>query len=190
MRGFVRQNTNFTQSLLSLFKNRNNQKKIAQQAQQTLYPTHHHHQHQGSSPSQTGSTGGLIVNPMEQYEEMKCIPEVPEHDIEIVRKQWGASRYGEILLGRFRSEDDKNGTGSEESFVVLKALESDKLRSEFVHEMKSKWFISAKSERIAKLFGHVTLNLGGGRQQLAMVLECANCDLTQFLPACDKKSFG
>src|SRR6218665_1455366 len=150
---------------------------MSQQQQHTM--GHNHGQ------SQIGGSN-LHINPMEQYEEMKCIPEVAECDIEIVRKQGGQSRYGEMLLGRFRSDEpDKD-----ETFVVLKALESDKLRSEFVHEMKSKWFISAKSERIAKLFGHVTLNAGTGRGQLAMVLECANCDLTQFLPACDKKSFG
>ena len=81
-----------------LFLCRNNAKhKIAQQAQ-----TLSHHSQLAQQNGLLSQSSGIIINPMEQYEEMKCIPELSDTEIEIVRKQWGQSRYGEILLGRFR----------------------------------------------------------------------------------------
>ena len=173
------------------------------------------------------SPNGLLNVGSEPIDEMKCIPEVSESDIEVIfeRKQFGHSRYGEVLLGRFRDSpskigaqansraaarhygyfgnevsseaeiggkgeangngEDKTVNGTEETLVILKTLEKEKLRSEFLHEMKSKWFISAKSERVAKLIGYLSTP-----RRMAMVLECGNCDLAHFLPNCDKKAIG
>ena len=179
-------------------------------------------------------TNGIV--PSEPIDEMKCIPEVSESDIEVIRKQFGQSRYGEVMLGRFRDYDynqspnskalvsasrnspnavavtatqsygnevsSETETGSqngnsdpdkaasykanaEETLVILKTLDKEKLRNEFVHEMKSKWFISAKSQRVAKLIGYLSTP-----RHMAMVLECGNCDLSHFLPNCDKKLIG
>jgi len=168
------------------------------------------------------SANGLA--PSEPIEEMKCIPEVSESDIEVIRTQFGQCRYGKVLLGRFRGSDlshkvgtncggghlrnkstracgndmssetetgsDGSGNGEdkltdEDTLVILKTLDKEKLRNEFVHEMKSKWFISAKSERVAKLIGYLSTP-----RHMAMVLECGNTDLSHFLPNCDKKIFG
>ncbi|KAJ6222429.1 hypothetical protein RDWZM_000974 [Blomia tropicalis] len=179
----------------------------------------------GSTLKLKYSTNGMGGN--EPIDEMKCIPEVSEADIEVIRTQWGHSRYGEILLGRFRdqpqttnskmganlrtkttrtqigndvssetettpengNDEDKvkaqNSGTSNETLVILKTLDNEKLRNEFVHEMKSKWFISAKSERVAKLIGYLSTP-----RHMAMVLECGNCDLSHFLPNCDKKLIG
>lgn len=169
-------------------------------------------------------------------ETMKCIPEVSEADVEVLRGAgFGASRYGEVLLARFKDDNhhrqnhhhhhnhnrswnhrtgnevsssetecgndsrDKSSSsacsGTDETLVVLKTLEKEKLRPEFLHEMKSKWFISAKSERVAKLIGYLSVGGGGGGQQsapksMAMVLECGNCDLAHYLRTCDKKVVG
>lgn len=174
-------------------------------------------------------------------ETMKCIPEVSEADVEVLRGSgFGASRYGEVLLARFKdasdsshnrgrsnnradkrsywngndemasseAEADKNGAtaSGEETLVILKTLTREKLRPEFLHEMKSKWFISAKSERVAKLIGYLSTGLSaasgsgssgsgaGGcspsQRGMAMVLECGNCDLAHFLRTCDKKTIG
>ena len=179
----------------------------------------------GSTLKLKYSTNGMGGN--EPIDDMKCIPEVSEADIEVIRTQWGHSRYGEILLGRFRdqpqtsnpkmganlrtkttrtqigndvssetettpengNDEDKvkaqNSGTSNETLVILKTLDNEKLRNEFVHEMKSKWFISAKSERVAKLIGYLSTP-----RHMAMVLECGNCDLSHFLPNCDKKLIG
>lgn len=163
------------------------------------------------------------ISSNELADDMKCIPEVSENDIEIIRKQFGYSRFGEVLLGKFRDYDSSQKasanircktsrrndlspeaeTGSEEgektddkqgyynsvtvseTLVLLKALEKEKLRSDFVHEMKSKWFISAKSERVAKLIGYMSTT-----RSMSMVIECGDCDLSHFLRNCDKKSVG
>lgn len=165
----------------------------------------------------------------EHIDEMKCIPEVSEGDIELIHKAFGQSRYGEVMLGRFREYSapkggnsvraktansavgqqrwpgnevsseaeiggEANGNGedkagangtTEETLVILKTLQKEKLRPEFLHEMKSKWFISAKSERVAKLIGYLSTP-----RHMAMVLECGNCDLSHFLRNCDKKAIG
>lgn len=153
---------------------------------------------------------------------MKCIPEVSEADVEVLRGSgFGASRYGEVLLARFKDESgnaikrsaneassegetsDKgcNSSSGDETLVILKTLTKEKLRPEFLHEMKSKWFISAKSERVAKLIGYLSTGLSGSasgsgsgssspQRGMAMVLECGNCDLAHFLRTCDKKTVG
>lgn len=156
-------------------------------------------------------TNGIITSSAttaELMDEMKCIPEVSEADIELIRKQFGYSRFGEVSLGKFRdygkhndlspeteaaSEEEEartdktyynRGTGNE-TLVLLKTLEKEKLRADFVHEMKSKWFISAKSERVAKLIGYMS-----SPRSMAMVIECGDCDLSHFLRNCDKKCIG
>lgn len=158
----------------------------------------------------------------EYIEDMKCIPEIMEKDLEIVHKQFGCSQYGKIMLGQFSTSqimsnyihgavndlspetehcasgmsignnnnnlDDKkhfSNNGGNGRLVVVKTLQNDKLRSDFLHEMKSKWFISAKSERVAKLIGFLS-----GTNFTAMVVECGDCDLAHFLCNCDKKSIG
>lgn len=122
-------------------------------------------------------------------EDMKCIPEVIENSLEILDKQFGSWCGGQVLLGRFGRfpPTTSNAETSEpyESYIVIKTLDDEKMRNEFLHEMKSKWFISAKSDRVAKLIGHVTLG-----DTLSMVIEHANCDLNQFLSNCDKDVIG
>nr|XP_027199918.1 discoidin domain-containing receptor tyrosine kinase B-like isoform X2 [Dermatophagoides pteronyssinus] len=85
--------------------------------------------------------------------------------------------------------DDKNSNINDDdgTLVLLKTLENDKLRSDFLHEMKSKWFISAKSERVAKLIGFLS---SPSTNLTAMIVECGEYDLAHFLRNCDKKSIG
>ncbi|XP_027199918.2 discoidin domain-containing receptor tyrosine kinase B-like isoform X2 [Dermatophagoides pteronyssinus] len=87
--------------------------------------------------------------------------------------------------------DDKNNSNINDdddgTLVLLKTLENDKLRSDFLHEMKSKWFISAKSERVAKLIGFLS---SPSTNLTAMIVECGEYDLAHFLRNCDKKSIG
>ncbi len=190
--------------------------------------------HNNAAVTDGGHSGNMSLS---MDETMKCIPEVSEADVEVLRGAgFGASRYGEVLLARFKDDNhhrqnhhhhhnhnrswnhhrtgnevsssetecgndsrDKSSSsacsGTDETLVVLKTLEKEKLRPEFLHEMKSKWFISAKSERVAKLIGYLSGVGGGGGQQsapksMAMVLECGNCDLAHYLRTCDKKVVG
>ena len=190
--------------------------------------------HNNAAVTDGGHSGNMSLS---MDETMKCIPEVSEADVEVLRGAgFGASRYGEVLLARFKDDNhhrqnhhhhhnrswnhhrttgnevsssetesgndsrDKSSSssacsGTDETLVVLKTLEKEKLRPEFLHEMKSKWFISAKSERVAKLIGYLSGQSGGGGQQsapksMAMVLECGNCDLAHYLRTCDKKVVG
>lgn len=153
---------------------------------------------------------------------MKCIPEVSEDNIQVVHKQFGYSRYGDVWLGRMvvppnhqrttksahrcfndqssgvpeteiangetgNNEDKKFFCDESNGTVLLKTLNNESLRSEFLHEMKSKWFISAKSEKIAKLVGHMVSPRTG---TLSMVIECGDWDLNNFLRNCDTKKIG
>lgn len=128
-------------------------------------------------------------------EDMKCIPEVIESSLEVLDKQFGSWCGGQVHLGRFgrppppptttTTSSSAEANEPYESFVVIKVLEDEKMRNEFLHEMKSKWFISAKSDRVAKLIGYTTIG-----DTLSMVIEHANCDLNQFLSNCDKDVIG
>ncbi|CAG2114903.1 unnamed protein product, partial [Medioppia subpectinata] len=119
--------------------------------------------------------------------DLKCIPQISEEEIQLIRSPFGSSKFGEISIGKYkykiRSQCEEPVV--DETLVVLKALRNEKLRNEFYHEMKSKWFISAKSERIAKLFGFVTT-----ADYTAMVLEVGDCDLNHFLRNCDNNQIG
>ncbi|CAG2103628.1 unnamed protein product [Medioppia subpectinata] len=145
--------------------------------------------------------------------DLKCIPQISEEEIQLIRSPFGESKFGEISIGKYkykirsqceepvvdetlvvlkalRNEKLRNESQCEEpvvdeTLVVLKALRNEKLRNEFYHEMKSKWFISAKSERIAKLFGFVSTD-----NCKAMVLEVGDCDLKHFVQNCDTNQIG
>jgi hypothetical protein len=119
--------------------------------------------------------------------DVKCIPQISEDEIILIRSQFGSSKFGEIAIGKYKyniqSQNDE--LILDETLVILKALRNDKLKNEFFHEMKSKWFISAKSERIAKLFGFINTS-----NYTAMVLEVGDCDLSHFLRNCDTNTIG
>ncbi|KAH9527644.1 DNA damage responsive protein, variant 2 [Dermatophagoides farinae] len=162
------------------------------------------------------SSNGMINSNEFIEESMKCIPEIGEKQIDIIQKQLGCSQYGQIMLARLHNEShqllmnsSRNGYANDlspetdamnretgknnddkdngnETLVLLKTLENDKL-SDFLHEMKSKWFISAKSERIAKLIGFLS---SPSSHLTAMIVECGEYDLAHFLRNCDKKSIG
>jgi len=120
--------------------------------------------------------------------DLKCIPQISEEEIQLIRSPFGSSKFGEISIGKYKYKmrsQASDGEVVDETLVVLKALRTEKLRNEFYHEMKSKWFISAKSERIAKLFGYVTTS-----DYTAMVLEVGDCDLNHFLRNCDINQIG
>ncbi|KPM11278.1 tyrosine-protein kinase-like protein 4 [Sarcoptes scabiei] len=185
-------------------------------------------------------------------DDMKCIPEISQKDIEILHRQFGCSQYGDLMLAQLSSAttttkasgvfgaapknaintnnnsnnnsnttisntvndfgtetDTKNRSetfetnDSDKILVVLKTLQNEKLKSEFLHEMKSKWFISAKSERVGKLIGFLSSFSSSSSSSsstlsspissvhhTAMVVECGDCDLAHFLRNCDKKSIG
>ncbi|CAG2164970.1 unnamed protein product [Oppiella nova] len=120
--------------------------------------------------------------------DLKCIPQISEEEIQLIGPPFGSSKFGEISIGKYKYKmrsQASDGEVVDETLVVLKALRTEKLRNEFYHEMKSKWFISAKSERIAKLFGYVTTS-----DYTAMVLEVGDCDLNHFLRNCDINQIG
>lgn len=123
-------------------------------------------------------------------EDMKCMPEIMENDIEILDKQFGLWCGGQVFFGRFGHHPPTGSSCAEnnesfESLVIIKTLEDDRMRNEFLHEMKSKWFISAKSDRVAKLVGYTLIG-----ETLSMMIEHGNCDLNQFLTNCDKNIIG
>ena len=122
--------------------------------------------------------------------DLKCIPQISEEDIVLIRSQFGSSKFGELSIGKYKLKAQTDRSVGEEALtdetlVVLKALRNEKLNNEFYHEMKSKWFISAKSERIAKIFGYIA-----NPDFIAMVLEVGDCDLNHFLRNCDNNIIG
>ena len=114
--------------------------------------------------------------------DLKCIPHLSEDQIVLIRSQFGSSKFGEISIAKYKYSSRAQNEESllDETLVVLKALRNEKLRNEFYHEMKSKWFISAESDKIAKLFGYIS-----SPDYTAMVLEAGDCDLNHFLRNCD-----
>ncbi|XP_054158121.1 epithelial discoidin domain-containing receptor 1-like [Oppia nitens] len=119
--------------------------------------------------------------------DLKCIPKINEEDIVLIRSPFGSSKFGELSIGKYqpRMRLQTNDQMDSESLVMVKALRNEKLKNEFYHEMKSKWFISAKSDRIAKIFGFIS-----EPNFTAMVLEVGDCDLNHFLNNCDNKQIS
>ncbi|XP_054157644.1 discoidin domain-containing receptor 2-like [Oppia nitens] len=134
----------------------------------------------GSTFKYTNGVNDTIVD-------LKCIPKINDEDIVLIRTPFGSSKFGELSIGKYqqRMRSQSDDQSDNETLVVLKALRNEKLKNDFYHEMKSKWFISAKSERIAKLFGYIS-----EPDFTAMVLEVGDCDLNHYMRNCDSNQLS
>ena len=110
------------------------------------------------------------ISPAPQDPELilqQTLPKISENDISLLKPQIGYSRFGDIALGQFN-----------DNLVILKTLQNDEYRHEFLTEMTEKFRLSSQCDYFAKFYGYVNSPDGNC---MAMVIEHGDCDLRQFL---------